>query len=96
MTDVSVLLLCVTVLVLWWRVEPRIDRVIALHTISPQVNEGTSEVPIDIEQQALSWQDGHAQESYRARAREIYAESAGPTEQRWDRVRSILTLEAEA
>jgi hypothetical protein len=94
MTDVSTLLVCLTLLALWWRIEPRIDRVLDRHAVA--TGESAPELPVDIEQAALKWQDGHAQESYRARAREIFAESTGTTAQRWDRVRNILALEAEA
>lgn len=93
MTDVSTLLVCLTVLALWWRMEPRVDRMLASRQV--QAADATSEIPLDIEQRALQWQDGHAQESYRARAREVYAESTGTPDQRWDRVRAILALEGE-
>lgn len=96
MTDVSTLLVCLTVGLLWWRAESRIDQVLQ-HVIRPApASEPTPEIPLDIEQRALQWQDGHAQESYRARAREIYAESSGPQDIRWERVRNILALEAES
>lgn len=93
MTDVSTLLVCLTVLALWWRMEPRVDRVLAAR--QHQAADATPDIPLDIEQSALKWQDGHAQESYRARAREVYAESTGAPDQRWDRVRAILALEGD-
>lgn len=98
MTDVSTLLVCLTVLVLWWRLEPKLDSVVSAHVsrVTPQQGEPSPEVPLDIMHGALRWTDTHAQESHVARARELYAESSGAPEVRWDRVRSLLALEADA
>lgn len=98
MTDLSTFLLCVTLAALWWRAEPRMDRVLSAYVsrITLHASEGTPEIPIDIAQTAQTWQDAHARESYVARAREIYSESQGTPTERWDRVRVVLSMEVNS
>lgn len=104
-----VLVACATLLVLWFRAEPLLARLVTVaesrwtvKDLPPAAREhvpDVAQVPDDIQHMASRWSDEFAQGWVIARARELYDEqaSAGITtdQERWDRVRVALHSEHE-